>query len=106
MRALSFVPSAAPGGGLTAVEIPTSSLKHMGALLTHMMSEASTTLAAPEPPRELQMHRIDFNPAQQLELKLINTLDVPSNAPAITHLSLKDCELSPNFITRMYGLHP
>ena len=75
-------------------------------MLTHAMTDVSSAAAASDAPRELQMHRIDFNPAQQLELKLINTLDVPSNAPSITHLSLRDCELSPNFITRMYAPPP
>jgi hypothetical protein len=102
IRTLSIVPSAAPGGGLTAVEVPTSALKNMGSLLAQMISDASSV--ATDVPRELLMHRIDFNPAQQLELKLINTLDVPSNALSITHLSLRDCELSPNFITRMYSV--
>jgi hypothetical protein len=75
----------------------------MGSLLTQMMTDASASASVSDA-RELQMHRIDFNPAQQLELKLINTLDVPSNAPSITHLSLRDCELSPNFMTRMYSI--
>ncbi len=90
------------GAGLTAVEVSSSTLKTVGSLFTHIMAEASSQ--AGDGLRELQMHRIDFNPAQQLELKLISTLDVPSNAPAITHLSLRDCELSPNFIARMYSV--
>jgi hypothetical protein len=103
IRTLSIVPSAAPGGGLTAVEVPSSSIKAFSSLFCNMIPEIAAAGAC-DSSRELQMHRIDFNPAQQLELKLINTLDVPSNAPSVTNLSLRDCELSPNFITRMYGI--
>jgi hypothetical protein len=101
MRVLSITQSA-PGAALTAVEVqvPITSFKGAGAMLAQHDSSAALSDA----PRELQMHRIDFNPAQHLELKLINTLDVPSSSPSITHLSLRDCELSPNFITRMYSV--
>lgn len=104
IRTLSIVPSAAPGGGLTAVEVPSSAMKTIGSLLTNMLPDIAAAAGISDASRELQMHRIDFNPAQCLELKLINTLDVPSNSPSVTHLSLRDCELSPNFITRMYSI--
>jgi hypothetical protein len=101
MRVLSITQSA-PGAALTAVEVQVPSASFKGAAA--MLAQHDASAAASEAPRELQMHRIDFNPAQQLELKLINTLDVPSSSPLITHLSLRDCELSPNFITRMYSV--
>jgi hypothetical protein len=103
MRTLSIVPSTVNEGGLIAVEVVPSPLRPASSQLTRT-TEAAVAVCAPDAPRELHVHRVDFNPAQQLELKLINSLDVASGAPPISQLSLRDCELSPNFMTRMYSI--